>query len=257
LESKQNKILVIESDVALRSAIGALLRGEGYSVTTAKNKCEGFKMATGHGFDLILLDTMLPASNGLLVGRDIRQAGTATPILVLTDRTEVTDKLLGFRLGINDYVMKPFDTAELLVRIEVLLERVRVPALELGERAGAIKVDVRRTRVTRDGEPVSMTSHEFRLLVYLVKRRGRCVSRGELLKTVWGYTSNATTRTIDVHIASLRKKLEANPKSPELIRTIPKVGYMFVESSGTYHQRLETQTAISQQGAGPSLRAQG
>ena len=194
-------------------------------------------MATSHGFDLILLDSMLPDSNGLNVCREIRQTGIATPILVLTARSQMTDMLLGFKLGADGYVMKPFETAELLARIEAQLRRAGVSSPPSSDRVSAIKFDVRHTRVTRDGRPVYMTAHEFRLLHYLAKRSGRCVTRGELLNAVWGYASNSATRTIDMHIASLRKKLELNPKIPELILTIPKLGYMFVGSSGSYHRR--------------------
>lgn len=229
--SEQREILIIDDSAAHRSALSVLLRGKGYSVALATIKCEGFKIAAGHAFDLILLDTIGPRWNDLTVCRDIRQAGIATPILVLTDRTEVADKPFSIRLGADDYVTRPFDTAELLRRMEVLLERV-------GVRAPELKVNVRRMRVLRDGRPVSMTSREFRLIKYLMERPGRCVSRGELLKAVWGYASNSTTRTIDVHIASLRKKLEVDPKLPELIRTIPKVGYMYVKATNIDLQSL-------------------
>lgn len=176
--SGQNEILIIEGDSALRSACGVLLLGEGYSVATATNGGEGFVMATSHGFDLILLDSMLPDSNGLNVCREIRQAGIATPILVLTARSQMTDMLLGFKLGADGYVMKPFETAELLARIEAQLRRAGVSSPPSSDRVSAIKFDVRHTRVTRDGRPVYMTAHEFRLLHYLAKRSGRCVTRG-------------------------------------------------------------------------------
>jgi len=227
LGSKQNEILVIEDDAAVPSAMSVLLRDADYSVAMA-NRSEGLKLATGHAFDMILLHIKLPGGNGLMACRDIRQAGIPTPILVLTARTQMTDKLLGFKLGADDYVTKPFNTAELLTRIDVLLRRARVPSLERSDGVGTIKVDARHTLVKLDGRPVSMTAHEFRLFHYLAKRPGRCVSRGELLKAVWGYSSHSTTRTIDVHIASLRKKLESNSKFPQLILTIPKVGYMFI-----------------------------
>lgn len=255
--SEQSQILMIAGDATFRSAFGDFLRGEGYSVAMATTREEGFKMATRRAFDLILLDSMLPDNDSLSVSRDIRQAGIATPIMALTARTQMSDRLPGFRLDADDYVTKPFDTAEILERIDALLRGVRVRSFQSSERAGAIKIDVRNNRVTRDGEPVSMTAHEFRLLHYLARRPGRCVSRGELLKTVWGYASNSATRTIDMHIASLRKKLESNPKSPKLILTIPKVGYMFVEPNRTYHQRLKPQTLIFQQNAGFSQGTQG
>ena len=235
MESRQNEILMIEADAAGQSPLGVLLRGEGYSVATATTSSEGVTMAISHLFDLILLDIMRPDSNSLNVCCDIRQAGIATPILVMTARTQMSDKLLAFRLGADDYVTKPFDTAELLARIEALLRRGRLRSLQSSRPTDAIKIDVRHTRVTRGGKPVSMTAHELQLLLYLAKRSGRCVSRGELLKSVWGFASNSTTRTIDMHIASLRKKLEANPKSPKVIVTVPKVGYMFVGLSGPHH----------------------
>ena len=227
--SDQKEVLIINHSAAHRSALSVLLRGEGYSVALATNKYEGFEMAAGHAFDLILLDTIGPCCNDLIV--DIRQAGIATPILVLTDPIEVAKKLLAITLGADDYVTKPFESPELLARMEVLLERARFRSLETSVHMGAIKVDVRHTRLTRDGKPVPMTSCEFRLIQYLIKRPGTCVPRGELLQAVWGYASNSTTRTVDVHISSLRKKLETNPKIPKLIRTIPKVGYMFVNVS--------------------------
>ena len=239
--NEQNEILIIDQGATLRSALDVLLRGEGYSVAMARNRSEGIRMAVGHPFDLILLDIMLPDSDGLNVCRDIRKAGIATPILVLKTRTQLDDKLLRFRLGADDYVTKPFDTADLLERIEALLKGVRVPSLQSSD--PAIRVDVRHARVTRDGKPISITAHEFRLLHYLVNRPGRCVSRGELLKTVWGYAKSSTTRTVDMHIANLRKKLESNPKFPELILTIPKVGYMFVGLSGTYNRRWRLRTS--------------
>lgn len=235
--SIQDQILMIEDDAALRTALDTRLRGEGYSVVMTTSGREGFKMASSHAFDLILLDIMLPDSDGLNICSDIRRAGIETPIVVLTARTQLTDKLLGFRLGADAYVTKPFDTAELLARIEALLRRVRVRSVESIDQAGAIKIDSRRTQVTRDGKPVDMAAREFRLLHYLLKRSGTCVSREELLKAVWGYASSSATRTIDMHIANLRQKLEVNPKLPRLILTIPGVGYKFVRSSSTWHKR--------------------
>lgn len=222
-------MLVIEGEAELGSAISVLLRGRGFSVAVATARSEGFQLAASRAFDLILLDVMLPTNDGLLLCRDVRRAARGIPILVLTDRARVAEMLPALRRFTDDYVTKPPDTADLLLRIEVLLQQRCVRPIERSEGSVAIKIDARNTRVTRDGRPVFMTSHEFQLLHYLIKRAGRCVTRGELLKTVWGYAGNATTRTIDVHIASLRKKLETNPKEPAFIRTIPKVGYMFVQ----------------------------
>ena len=225
---------MIEDDAELRFVLGILLRDEGYSVAMATNGNEGLCMATACTFDLILLDIMLPDSNGLNLCHDIRQAGIATPILVLTARAGMTDKLRGFRVGADDYVTKPFDLAELLARIETLLRRTSSRSRQSAGQMGTIEIDVPRTQVTRDGKPVYMTKREFRLLHYLVTRSGTCVSRGELLNAVWGYATTSSTRTIDMHIARLRQKLESNPRVPRLILTIGKVGYKFVEVSGTY-----------------------
>jgi two-component system, OmpR family, alkaline phosphatase synthesis response regulator PhoP len=244
LASEQKEILIIDYSAARRSDLRALLLDKGYSVVLATNSQKGIKMATGDAFDLILIESMQPTCNHLTTCHDIRETGIATPILVLTDRIEPDDRLFAIRLGADDYLTKPFDTAELLRRMEALFERAPFRSLESRAHGGAIKVDVRHARLTRDGKPVSMTSREFRLIQYLIKRPGRCVSRGELLRAVWGYASNSTTRTIDVHIASLRKKLEANPKTPKLIRTIPKVGYMFVGVNNTLHPRLRSAISL-------------
>ena len=241
MERERTQILVIENDASLRFVLDVLLRGEGYSVAMATNGREGFKVATGHPFDIILLDIMLPDCDGVDLCRDIQEAGITTPILVLMARTEMTGKLLGLRQGADGYVTKPFDTVDLLARIEALLRRVCVRSQQTVNRIGAIEIDVLHTQVTLDGKRVYMTEREFRLLHYLVKRSGICVSRGELLKVVWGYASTSTTRTIDMHIAKLRQKLEANPRFPRLIITIAKVGYKFVDASGTYSRRRHSE----------------
>ncbi len=226
--SNRTEILLIANHAAFRSILSTILQAEGYLVFTATNAREGISMATAHAYDLIVLDIMLPDSNGLNVCRDIRHAGVATPILVLTPKTDKTDLLLGFKLGADNYVTPPFNLPELLARIEAMSRRGRLRSSQSAHRATAITLDVRHAAVTLDGQPVLMTAREFRLLHYLAKRFGTCVSRKELLKGVWGYAVSSTTRTIDVHIASLRQKLEVNPKSPKMILTVPKVGYKFL-----------------------------
>jgi len=220
-------ILLVEDEQALRTTLSDRLRGEGYVVDTAVDGQEGFDKALNLPFDLIILDIMLPRRNGLDVCRDIRQAGIATPILILTVRNETVDKVVGLRLGADDYVTKPFEAAELIARIEVLLRRVPIHAGQGQYEFGSIRVDVRRAEVTRGGKPVYLTAREFQLLRYLIDRAGSTVSRDELLRSVWGYDTNTFTRTVDTHVGSVRQKLEENPKHPELILTVSGVGYKF------------------------------
>lgn len=225
-------ILLIEDEQALRSTLSVRLRGEGYVVDTAQDGVEGFEKATTQPFDLIILDVMLPYRSGLDVCRDIRQAGLATPILFLTARHQTADKVIGLKLGADDYVTKPFKAAELVARIEVLLRRVPIRSGQGVHQFGTIRVDLRRTEVTRDNKPVYLSAREFQLLRYFIERAGNTIPRVELLRTVWGYDSGTLTRTVDMHVASLREKLEVNPKHPELIITVAGVGYRFVGSRG-------------------------
>ena len=223
-------ILLIEDEPALRSTLSVRLRGEGYVVDTASDGVEGFEKATNLPFDLIILDIMLPYRSGLDLCRDIRQAGLATPILFLTARHQTTDKVIGLKLGGDDYVTKPFKAAELIARIEVLLRRVPVRSGQGVHQFGPICIDLRRAQVTRDDKPVYLSAREFQLLRYFMERAGTTIPRTELLRSVWGYETGTLTRTVDMHVASLREKLEANPKHPELIITIAGVGYKFVGS---------------------------
>jgi len=220
-------ILLVEDEDALRTTLGDRLRGEGYVVDTAKDGQEGMEKITTAPFDLLILDIMLPYRSGFDLCRDIRQAGLATPILFLTARNEVVDKVVGFKLGGDDYVTKPFEAAELLVRVEALLRRAPVQAGRGVHQIGSLRVDVGRKEVTRDGKPIYLSGREFQLLRYLMERAGKTISRAELLRGVWGYDAGAYTRTVDVHIFSLRQKLEEEPSRPALIITVSGVGYKF------------------------------
>ena len=226
----KEKILLVEDEQALRSTLSVRLRGEGYVVDTANDGVDGFEKATTSPFDLIILDIMLPDRSGLDVCRDIRQAGLATPILFLSARHQTTDKVIGLKLGGDDYVTKPFKAAELVARIEALLRRVPIRAGHGVHQFGSIRVDIRRAEVTRDGNAVYLSAREFQLLRYLIERAGGTVPRVELLRSVWGYDANTLTRTVDMHVASLRNKLERDPKHPEFIVTISGVGYKFMGS---------------------------
>jgi len=224
-------ILVVEDDQALRATLTDRLRGEGYVVDTAPDGHEAYEKVLNLPFDLIILDLMLPGRSGLDVCREIRQAGMATPILMLTARNQTVDKVVGLRMGADDYVTKPFEAAELIARIDVLLRRVPIHTGQGIHEFGPIRVDVRRSEVTRDGKPVYLSAREFQLLRYLVERAGRTVPRKELLQSVWGYHVDSLTRTVDSHIGSLRVKLEENPKHPEFIVTVAGVGYKFMGSA--------------------------
>jgi two-component system alkaline phosphatase synthesis response regulator PhoP len=228
----KESILLIEDEQALQSALSVRLRGEGYLVDTAGDGVEGLEKAMTLPFDLIILDVMLPYRSGLDVCRDIRQAGLATPILMLSARHQTTDKVVGLKLGADDYVAKPFKAAELMARIEALLRRVPVHSGQGVFQFGSIRVDIRRAEVTRDDKPVYLSAREFQLLRYFIERTGITIPRVELLRVVWGYEANTLTRTVDMHVASLREKLETNPRHPELIVTVAGVGYKFLGSRG-------------------------
>ena len=214
-------ILLIEDEEALRMTLGDRLLSEGYRVEAVADGQEGYLKATTEPFDAIILDLMLPKRSGFDICREVRQAGVATPILMLTARGETVDKVVGLKLGADDYVTKPFEMMELVARVEALLRRAPTrtaagPVLQFGP----LRIDLRGTSVSRDGKPVSLSAREFQLFRYLVEHRGATISREELLKEVWGYGAVTFTRTVDVHVASLRQKLEQDPKKPRFIPTI-------------------------------------
>jgi two-component system alkaline phosphatase synthesis response regulator PhoP len=226
-------ILIVEDEQELCMTLGDRLRSEGYAVECAFDGKSGFEKLNQVPFDLVILDLMLPMKSGLDLCVDIRRSGFTTPILILTALGQSVEKVAGLKLGADDYVTKPFDTLELMARVEALLRRspnridnLRAENSEL-YRLGSIVVDARKGKVTRAGRPVNLTSREFQLLRYLVEHRGITVSREELLEQVWGHIPGTLTRTVDMHVASLRQKLEVNPKKPEMIITVPLMGYKF------------------------------
>ena len=220
-------ILLVEDEQALRMTLSDRLQSEGYVVDFSPDGEQGFEKATSLPFDLIILDIMLPRRSGLDVCRDIRLAGLATPILLLTARGQIVDKVAGLKLGADDYVTKPFDTLELMARIEALLRRAPTRIGQGILHFGSIRVDIRGTQVTREGKPVYLSAREFQLLRYFAEHNGITLSRDEILREVWGYEVGTFTRTVDVHVAGLRQKLEKAPKKPELIITVPGIGYKF------------------------------
>jgi two-component system alkaline phosphatase synthesis response regulator PhoP len=227
----EQRILMIEDEPGLRLTLGDKLRSEGYQVETASDGLEGEEKARNGDFGVILLDVMLPGKGGLDVCRDLRQQGVTTPILMLTARGQTIDKVLGLKIGADDYLTKPFEAMELLARIEVLLRRRSSPPEPSGAvfNFGDIQVDVRRTEVRKGGEIVTLAAKEFQLLKYFLEHRGDTLSRDVLLHEVWGYDSTPTTRTVDVHVAWLRQKFEDDSKHPKWILTVHGMGYKFLE----------------------------
>ncbi len=225
----ERRILLIEDEPGLVMTLTDRLEVEGFRVESRTDGESGLGEASTGAYDLILLDVMLPRKSGFDVCRKLRQNGVQTPVLMLTARGQVVDKVVGLQIGADDYVTKPFEMMELLARIEALLRRA--PKLSADAPAiyqfGAVTVNFTSAEVTRGGEPVALSAREFQLLRYLIDRRGRVVSRDQLLTDVWGYDALPTTRTVDVHINWLRQKLEANSKNPEFILTVRGLGYKF------------------------------
>ena len=201
---------------------------EGYVVSGVRDGAEGLAMASEGGYDLIILDIMLPNMDGFDVCKQLRQSGIMTPILMLTAKSQEVDKVLGLELGADDYVTKPFSPRELQARVKALLRRAR-PDTPVMERFsfGAVEVDFRKYEVTKDGTPVPLTVREFDLLRHLIENREKVVDRGAILEDVWGEGWDVFPRTIDTHIAHLRKKLEDDPASPRHILNVRGVGYRF------------------------------
>ena len=224
------RLLLVEDEPGLQLALSDRLSAEGYSVETAGDGNLAVQRATGEPFDVIVLDVMLPGRDGFDVAKAIRQHGIQTPILMLTARTQVVDRVVGLKLGADDYLTKPFETIELLARIEALLRRVPSSASGVSlERYqfGDISVDVRKAEVKQKGEMLDLSAKEFQLLKYFIEHRGATISRDELLHEVWGYNNTPSTRTVDVHVAWLRQKLEPNSRVPQYILTVHGLGYKF------------------------------
>ena len=222
------RILLIEDEAGLRLTLSDRLVSEGYSVETASDGETGLASASSGGHDLIVLDVMLPRMNGFDVCREVRQRGVSTPILMLTARGQVVDKVVGLKLGADDYLTKPFEAIELMARLEALMRRRPSGPQPWGDtyRFGDVVVDFRRAEVTRGGHGVDLSAREFKLLRHFIEHRGATLSRDELLSQVWGYDEMPLTRTVDVHVAGLRQKID-NPKSPEYIVTVHGLGYKF------------------------------
>ncbi|HUF67981.1 MAG TPA: response regulator transcription factor [Longimicrobiales bacterium] len=223
-----NRVLIIEDNEDLAFGLRTALEFEGYAVNVAGDGKVGLEAVVADPPDLVVLDLMLPGLDGYAVLRELRQRGVHVPVLILTARGEEADVVLGFDCGADDYVTKPFSTAELLARARALLRRSGMNATGQPEteRFGEIEVDPAARTVNAEGRQVDLSPKEFDLLLVLLRRRGATATRAELLKEVWRYeNTDVMTRTVDIHVAELRRKLEADPSNPRHILTVRKVGY--------------------------------
>ena len=223
------RVLVVEDDPAILRGLKDNLLAESYEVLTAPDGEAGYCLICEQKPDLVILDLMLPRMSGYEVCRRLREEGNTTPILMLTARGEETDRVLGFDLGADDYVTKPFSVRELLARVKAIVRRANPPKPLLDElQFDDVVVDFRRYEARKGGQRIEMTRKEFGVLQYLAARSGEVVRRDELLEEVWDYQNYPTTRTVDNQVLSLRAKLEANPAEPRHLITVHGVGYKFV-----------------------------
>jgi two-component system alkaline phosphatase synthesis response regulator PhoP len=225
------RILLIEDERTLSLLLRERLEREGYFVTTCTDGEQGLAQGIGGAFDLLVLDVKLPGRNGFDVCRELRRHSINVPVLMLTARGDVKDRVKGLKLGADDYLAKPFEVAELLARMEALLRRANNSPPQLIDSVfcfGNVMVDLSKEEVLRNGLPVGLTAKEFGLLRYFIANPDERISRQALLEHVWGYKRILNTRTVDIHVAQLRQKLEANPKEPRHILTAFRSGYKFV-----------------------------
>ena len=226
-------LLLIDDDESLSSLLGDRLRREGYDVKSCGDVAQAEELLKSRTFDVILLDVMLPDRSGFDFCADLRGRDVETPVLMLTARGNVTDRVTGLRIGADDYLSKPFEVPELLARIEALRRRAGLNGradnalFEFGE----VCVNFDNQSITRSGQLVELSRREFQMLTHLIRNRGRVILRDELLQVVWGYIKLPYTRTVDVHMWQLRRKLEADPQQPRFLRTIRGTGYLFAEST--------------------------
>ncbi len=221
-------ILIIEDEESILMALEDDLRVEGYEVSSATDGLQGFSMAKEPRYDLIILDIMLPKMNGFEICKQLRQGGITTPILILTAKSQEIDKVLGLELGADDYVTKPFSPRELLARVNALFRRVRQTRQEIDlYHFGDVEVDFKKYEAKKSGQPIYLTALEFALLHFLIKHKDLVVSRDSILDEVWGDDVYVYPRTVDTHIAHLRKKTEDDPANPKYIIGVRGIGYKF------------------------------
>jgi DNA-binding response OmpR family regulator len=222
------KVLIVEDDQAMAVALRDGFTYEGYAVQVARDGAAGLRLATERGLDLVILDVMLPRLSGLDVCRQLRGAGNNTPIIMLTARGQEIDKVLGLKTGADDYVTKPFSFLELMARVEAVLRRAAKPAEQVeSAEFGDVWVNFKTFEATKASRPLELSPREFKMMKYFAEHRGEVVTRDQLLDSVWGYDGLPLTRTVDMHIAKLRQKIEDTPGDPHHIITVHRVGYKF------------------------------
>lgn len=220
------RILIIEDEMPMRTALADLLASEGYRALTAADGASGLKRALAEKPDLILLDVMMPKLDGFAVCAELRRLANDVPVLMLTAKGQVEDRVSGLDAGADDYLVKPFSTGELLARVRALLRRAgRKTKSAVKLKLGDVEIDLARQTAMRGRRPVYLTAKEFAMLRLMAEAEGEPVTRERFLDAVWGYTSFPTTRTVDNHVASLRAKLEKNPDQPRWLKTVHGVGY--------------------------------
>jgi len=222
------KVLVVEDNANLAFGLTRSLESEGYEVEAAEDGIRGFDLARTTNPDLVVLDLMLPGMDGYTILKKLRAEGQDVPVLILTARGEEADKVFGFRLGADDYVTKPFSLSELLARVQAILRRAKSGDRRDGEAVeefGDVSINTLARSVKKSDNEIALTPKEFDLLLALIRRRGAVASRLELLKEVWGHQAEVMTRTVDIHIAELRRKLEDDASTPRHILTVWKAGY--------------------------------
>ncbi len=222
------KILIIEDEESILMALTDDLALEGYEVASARDGLKGLEMAKEKAHDLIVLDIMLPKMDGFEVCKQLRQAGVATPILMLTAKSQEIDKVLGLELGADDYVTKPFSPRELLARVKAILRRVKTTQEEFDiYNFGDVEIDFKKYEVKKKGQPVYLTTLEFSLIGFLVKHKDQVLDRSAILDGVWGEDVYVLPKTVDTHIGHLRKKIEDDPANPKHIIGVRGIGYKF------------------------------
>ncbi|MDC7124358.1 MAG: response regulator transcription factor [Spirochaetales bacterium] len=225
----ERKILLVEDEPGMQLTVSDRLRGEGYIVDCSENGLEGWELARKGNYDVILLDVMLPEKDGLEICRDLRSDNITTPIMMVSAKSQVIDRVLGLKMGADDYLVKPFDLIELSARVEAIIRRHTTDEALKEDcfNFGPFRLDYKQKTLFRNSEQITLSFQEYRLLVFFIKNRNKTLSRDALLNEVWGYDSIPSTRTVDVHIAWLRQKLGEDKASPQYIKTIRKHGYKF------------------------------
>jgi DNA-binding response OmpR family regulator len=222
------KVLIVEDDQAMAVALRDGFAYEGYAVHVARDGAAGLRMAEERGHDLVILDVMLPRMSGLDVCRQLRSAGNDTPIIMLTARGQEIDKVLGLKTGADDYVTKPFSFLELMARVEAVLRRAsKSPEAVESAEFGDVEMNFKTFEAKKGGRALELSPREFKMMKYFVEHRGEVVTRDQLLDHVWGYEGLPLTRTVDMHIAKLRQKIEDTPSDPHHVITVHRVGYKF------------------------------